>query len=307
MSETTFEGSIENILQRHDQVPGVSLTLVQDFQSYPFAFGLASVSKNEVMTTEHYLQCASLSKTVAAAFAIEYFQHRHNIPMTTSVNSLLIRYGASWKIEVSSTNTTLPKTSGDDVTLAMLINHTALGMHYVYGIPLDRYVPRPVELLDGTFATQYKYPTLYLERVPGKSFSYSGGGFVVLQYLIELIEETSIDVVTRSFLDACGLQDFTFFQLQGPLTATYATGHVRPNQEVIPPLAFPPFAAGGLCTTKALSQFLIHLAQAYHNTGGSGAIRHETARLMLGEASLVDLGSLNFMGAKVSGLLWSDH
>ena len=287
-------------MDHHPQVTGLSLTVIDNFQPLSLAFGQARVSRNEAMTTGHYLQCASLSKTVAAAFAIEYFSAR-NIPMTTSVNSLLERYGSEWKIEVNP-KLSLPRESSNNVNLSMLVNHTALGMHYVYGIPLDRYVPTPGELVSGKFADTYNYQYLYLERVPGTKFSYSGGGFVVLQHLIELMEKDTIDRITRSFLDQSGLEDFTFVQLNSPLTAIHAYGHVTPSKEVNPQLAFPPFAAGGLCTTNSLSRFLIHLAIAYQRREGSGGIRHETARLMLGESSLLDLGSLNFMGAKVISL-----
>ena len=38
--------------------------------------GFARVSSGEAMTPEHYLECASLSKTVGTAFAIEYFTNR---------------------------------------------------------------------------------------------------------------------------------------------------------------------------------------------------------------------------------------
>ena len=65
-------------------------------------------------------------------------------------------------------------------------------------------------------------------------------------------------------------------------------------------LKFPSFAAGGLCTPSALLNFLLHLTIAYNTPGGkSGAISHATARLMLGEESLVDKGSVEFMRAKV--------
>jgi CubicO group peptidase (beta-lactamase class C family) len=249
------------------------------------------------MTAEHFLQCASLSKTVAAAFAIEYFANR-GISMTESVNRLLEQANTEWRISTKP-GSHLPSSAADQVNLAMLVNHTALGMHYVFGIPIDTYIPSPKELLDGTQEKKHKYSYLYLERAPGQSFSYSGGGFVVLQYLIEEIEGTTIDNVTRSFLDRVGLKDFTFSQLNGPLHAMYVTGHITREKEVNPALVFPPFAAGGLCTPTALATFLRNLGRAYHDPQGYGGIQHATARLMLGDETLLDLGALDFMGAKV--------
>ncbi len=184
----------------------------------------------------------------------------------------------------------------DEVNLSMLVNHTALGMHYVYGIPLSSKMPTPVELLSGV--KEYGYENLLLERVPGVKFSYSGGGFVVLQYLLEEMERRSIDLITRDFLDRCGLVDFVFSQLSSPLSTKFAHGHLTLEKEV-QPLAFPPLAAGGLCTPTALATFLCHLALAYRNEEGSGGISHRTAVRMLGEDALLDLGAKDFMGAKV--------
>lgn len=63
----------------------------------------------------------------------------------------------------------------------------------------------------------------------------------------------SIDEITRSFLDSVGLQDFYFTQLIAASShSNFAYGHITPEQEV-EPLAFPPFAAGALCTPKALA------------------------------------------------------
>lgn len=284
--------NLAQILSKHPQVPGVSIALIDGSRISTHVAGSARDKTKEAMTCDHFLQCASLSKTIAAAFAIEYFARR-GLGMDTSANSLLSACGSKWVIKSNSV-----LHCAEDVTLAMLINHTALGMHYVYGIPLSERAPSPEELLDGR-AQRYKYHPLFLERAPGQSFSYSGGGFVVLQHLIETMEGgRSIDIITRSFLNACGLSDFTFTQMAGPSHAKYAYGHLDRNKEV-PSLAFPPFAAGGLCPSKALARFLLHLFAAYQHPAGSGAISNRTARLMLSEGSLVDRGAMEFMGAKV--------
>lgn len=64
-------------------------------------------------------------------------------------------------------------------------------------------------------------------------------------------------------------------------------------------MKFPPLAAGGLCTSNSLLSFLIHLSKAYKDPGGSGGISHRVATSMLSEDVLLDLGSIEFMRAKV--------
>lgn len=115
----------------------------------------------------------------------------------------------------------------------MLVNHTALGMHYVYGIPIQRCVNdavRPINLLEGSgLPALYGYKRLYLEKPAGSKFSYSGGGFVVLQYLLEEMEQQPIETLTRPFLDKCGLRDFVFSQcmLFSPYYAALHTVHTN--------------------------------------------------------------------------------
>lgn len=173
-------------------------------------------------------------------------------------------------------------------------------MHYVYGIPINKEFPSAVKLLDGSIEKEFGYSSLLVERLPGESFSYSGGGFVVLQYLIEEMEKDTIENITRPFLDLCGLENFTFKQFSDPIKNRYAYGHKTFKEEVDPPLAFPPFAAGGLCPPSSLACFLVHLAIAYSDKSGSGPISHETAILMLDDKHLIDKGAIDFMGAKVN-------
>jgi len=272
-----------------------------------YAIGLARFLTNEYMTEHHYLQCASLSKTIAAAFSIDYFNKR-NISMTTSVNALLRSIHSQWIITSSSSSSSSSNSSHctydpEEVTLSMLINHTALGMHYVYGIPFTQSLTlQPLQLLDGTYS-HIGYKPLVLDRHPGVRFSYSGGGFVVLQYLLETMEGKSIDEMTREYLDGCGLHEFTFTQskaISSSSSVLIAYGHKSLQEEVIP-LVFPPLAAGALCPSSSLASFLVHLTTAYHNKNdGSGSISYNVARQMLGEDSMIDLGAFDFMGAQVA-------
>jgi len=286
------EGPLFDILKRHPDVAGVSLGLIVGNEIGGVSLGYARVSTEEIMTPLHYLECASLSKTVATAFALEYFGKRGICFHSTPVNVLLEQAGSPWRI-------TLPPggVGGVDwpnqVVLSMLVNHTALGMHYVYGIPIsDLPMPSSLQLLDGSCDSRYGYKRLFIERQPGESFSYSGVGFVVLQHLIECFESEpmavgngkSIEDITRPWLDACGLLDFTFSN-----ESSYcAFGHLTRRKEVAPNdggrLAFPAFAAGGLCTPTALATFLSVLSQAYDSTQAHSPnayphpISHQTAR-----------------------------
>ena len=107
------------------------------------------------MTSATWLQIASLSKTLGTAFALEVFAARGIDPATTRVNALLGTLGVDWRLEDDDALMMATATScADAVTLAQLVNHTALGMHYVPGVPLSRDggMPAARALLEGAHA-----------------------------------------------------------------------------------------------------------------------------------------------------------
>lgn len=249
-----------------------------------------------------WLQQASLSKTIASAFAIEYFNAR-GIDMDTPVNAIFRQAGSSFQLR---SRPGCPRPWAESVQLKHLVNHTSLGMHYVYGVPVNRHggMPCPKELLEGVHERELGYAPLLVEKQPGTDFSYSGGGFVVLQHLLEEIEQRDIESIMRPFLDGCDMDDFSFDQpSQGRCDpgAARAEGYAddgRPVAEGVP-LMFPPLAAGGHGTPLALASFLRHLSLAYNNPNGSGCISNSTARQMLGDENLVDLGCRDFMQSEM--------
>jgi len=330
------DGDFAGILRRHGDVAGVSLGLICNYDVCGVSLGYARVSTGEAMTPEHYLECASLSKTVATAFALEYFRDKGIDFHSTPTNVMLERAGSPWRIalppvaaDTSSEKSPVDVSWPNQVTLAMLVNHTALGMHYVHGIPMSdvsppKSFPDSLDFLDGTNEVKYGYKKLFIVRQPGATFEYSGGGFIVLQHLIECLEfgndsksgqgqgithRKTIEEITRPWLDSVGLRDFTFSNQ----SSYCAFGHLQRRKEVAPTdggrLAFPAFAAGGLCTPTALATFLAILSQAYQqpieSTPASAnssvtnrsprSVSHQTALDMLGESALQDKGAVAFI------------
>lgn len=124
------ESELENVLKKHPDVPGASISIICNnfHEIINISAGYSRVKYHEKMNNEHYLQCASLSKTIATAFSIEFFKSK-GISMKKSVNDLLKFIGSSWRLSKAKSI----KQYGinpDKVTLSMLVNHTALGNKY---------------------------------------------------------------------------------------------------------------------------------------------------------------------------------
>lgn len=260
--------------------------------------GTADEALGIPMTPSTWVEVASLSKTIAAAFALEYFGAR-GVSMETPVNAMLEAAGSSFRLRSAPD---CPPEWADAVQLRHLVDHTGLGMHYVRGIPRDRAVPSALALISGAHASDLGYEALRVAKEPGKRFGYSGGGFLVLQHLLEALEGDHIDAVARDFLDACGMRDFSF-RPEDPGRSRVATGYFDDGRPVPGGrLNFPALAAGGIGTTRSLAAFWRCVTDAYAAPGlRSGApgrpISHATAAAMLDTAA--DKGSGAFMNAKM--------
>ena len=186
------------------------------------------------------------------------------------------------------------------MTLANLVNHTGLGMHYVHGFPLDSPLPSALQLISGSQATPAPggYACLDLVKEPGTEFGYSGGGFLVLQHLLEARESRPMADLLKPFLAAsfpATSTDISFDQ-EEIARAEHAIGYRDGGGPVQGGrLQFPPLAAGASGSAEALLAWLSQLATAYTEPGGCGPISHATAKAMLSPGP--DQGSLRFMAA----------
>lgn len=279
---STIEG-----LRRSHKIPGVQLAIARDGHIQSLSFGEAAKEMTKVEQST-FFQLASLSKTIASAFAIEFF-HRRGIHLDATVNALFEQAGSTFRI-TSSVN----REWADAVTLRDLMRHTALNIHYVKGFPLVGEMPRAGSIIQNP--AQFQYEALDVLDRPGTRFRYSGGGFLVLEHLIETLSGQKIQDVSASFLDDLGLRHLSFEQ-SSIAGLQYARGY-QTNLEEIPGarLKFPAFAAGALGTASDMLKFLVHMGQAYQNLDSTSSISHDTAVEMLFGT---DLGSLEFMGCRI--------
>ena len=290
--------ALDALLKEHS-VAGLSIAVLrQDGAIVTQVAGLATREPAVAMFDSTWLEIASLSKTFAAAFCVEYFRPL-GVAMDAPVNTLLRDAGSTF---VLTSDAGQPPEWAEGVTLAQLVNHSGLGMHYVNGVPLSLPMPPVRELISGSEAAPapYGYASIDLIKQPGTAFGYSGGGFLVLQYLLELREKKPIAEIMQPFLRTGGtaVSLGLSFDTKDVPGKHYAEGY-REDLSVVQDgrLQFPPLAAGALGTPAALLDWLRQLALAYKAPGGCGGISHDTAVQMLTAGP--DLGSEAFMRARV--------
>ncbi len=271
---------LESLLQKHGVKGAMVSVSSSENASELFTLG-------EGVTPETWFELASLSKSVASAFALEYFAKK-KIPLSTPVNTLFEKTSSPFRLKTKENG---PSEWAQNVTLSHLMNHSALNMHYVNGVPASKTMPPIEDFLEGN--NDYNYPPVRVIHPPGEVFQYSGGGFLVLEHLIEALEKKSIPELTRPFLNDLGMKNFSFEQKNLP-GQDYARGHLDSGAEVEGGRKmFPAFAAGAMGNASSMEAFLKHLTKAFHSLDGSGPLSHDTAIQMLYGK---DLGCRRFMG-----------
>jgi allantoicase/malate synthase/CubicO group peptidase (beta-lactamase class C family) len=296
---SAMETPLESFAKQYGIV-GASITInaTQDLYIGERVRAESSATSSFPVSGNTLFQLASLSKTLATAFALEYFR-RHGISLQSTVHSILAQTASPYRI---------PGPWGDQVTLEHCLNHSALSMHYVNGISGSQ-MPTALQLLQGA----HGYAPIEVRAQPGTQFGYSGGGFIVIEHLLDALEEVrggSLPLLLKKFARELGCDHLSFDPL-GREGDEIANGYLDSGESVpggmlhvggvhVGRLHFPSFAAGALSTSGDMARFLQHLTNAFHSLEGSGPISHETAvRMLQGSNTGRDLGSLAFMGCSM--------
>ena len=253
-------------------VPGLSVAIVEGGELVAEqAFGNARAG--EPLRTDHLLQAASLAKPLTACAVLRLVEQR-KAAMDAPVNSML----RTWKIESGEHPV-------DRITLRRVLCHCAgLSIPDYPGLPPSLPVPTIRASLQGVTGQP-----LTLIAPPGAGFAYSGGGYALLQLLIEeLTGEGFAAHMARTLFAPLAMYRSTF-DPESPLAAFAASGHDNTGA-ALPFYRFDAAAAAGLlCTAADLARFLCALI--------AGSVLGETARRVL-LAPAVDTGGVDGLWPK---------
>jgi len=242
--------------ERMDQlnVPAVSVAVIENGEiAWAKAWGQADVATGRSAETTTLFQAASISKPVAATAMLSLVQDGR-LDLDTDVNTYL----TSWKVPESSLTRRAP------VTLREIVTHTAgFTVHGFPGYARSAVIPTAVEVLDGDGNT----PPVTVATLPGSTFSYSGGGYTVMQQLlVDVTGEPFAALMQERVLGPVGMRRSTYAQpLPEARWSEAATGYradgtpVEENWHV-----YPEQAAAGLWTTPTdLATWGLAIQHAY--------------------------------------------
>ena len=220
-------------------VPGLSIAIVEGGELVAEqAFGNARAG--EPMRTDHLLQAASLAKPLTACAMLRLIEQR-KAALDAPVNALL----RSWQVESAGHPV-------EKITLRRVLCHCAgLSTPDYPGLPPSLPVPTIRASLQGVAGLP-----LTLIAAPGSGFAYSGGGYALLQLLIEELTGEGFAAHMARTLFAPLAMYRSSFDPESPLAAFAATGHDA-DGAALPFYRFDAAAAAGLlCTAADLARFL---------------------------------------------------
>jgi CubicO group peptidase (beta-lactamase class C family) len=213
--------------------PGLAVALVwRGRVAWAAGYGVAGQATGEPVTPATRFQAASVSKPVTA-WGVLRLVEQGRIGLDEPVVGHLRR----WRPPPSPFRP-------DRITVRRLLSHTAgLSVHGYVGQTLDRPLP-PIEAsLAGEAGGSFPVELL---DTPGRRWLYSGGGYSVLQLLVEeLTGRPFADVMQTEVLEPLGMTASSF---RWHRTAATARPHDAEGGQ-LPDFAFAEQAAAGLVTT----------------------------------------------------------
>lgn len=221
-------------------VPGVQITVIDgDRIAWSRGFGARDASGAPV-TTQTRFQAASLSKPIATLGVLRLVAQG--------------RLGLDDDVRRHLRSVTLAPTPFLDsgtVTPRLLLSHRAgVAVSGFLGYPQGEPVPTLAQIIAG--AKPANHPALVVDAVPGRDNRYSGGGYTVMEQVLEDVSGQSFPAfLAREVLAPLGMTRSTYESLSPEAVDDIARGHHGSGQPLVGGWrTHPEHAAASLWTTS---------------------------------------------------------
>lgn len=249
-------------------VPGISIAVFDNGQiQWAKGYGVTDKSSTEPIDTTTLFQAASVSKPLTTV-ALMKLAEENKIQLDEDINLQL----TSWQLPANDfTNET-------KVTPRLIAGHMGgLSVQGFVGYKQTDKIPGLVEILNGVAPANSKPVRAVIK--PGVKQQYSGGGFTVLQLLLEEKTKQSFSSLMKEMvLQPAGMNRSLFaVRLPDSLQTRFAksNGNAANGGYNV----YPEQAAAGLWTTPSdLATFMINVGNSYRE--GKGILQQKTVQGM---------------------------
>jgi CubicO group peptidase (beta-lactamase class C family) len=248
-----LDNRVPELLLRY-QVPSAVVSVVRNRRVVTRTWGIADIAGGRRPSDTTLYNVASISKVVTA-WGVMGLVERGRVDLDAPIS----RYVTRWRLP--------PSGADSEVTVRRLLSHTSgLAMPAVPWYGPEVSVPPLPDMLSDPAA-----PLTLADR-PGAAYHYSGGGYALLQLLIEEVSGMSYEAfISDNVFRPLGMAHSTF---RTPTAGDDAATPYDEGLRVLPHYRFAAVAAAGLYTTAA---DLARLASASAVADlGSGVLRAST-------------------------------
>lgn len=286
-----LDARIQRLMERR-HVPGVSIAVINDSEiEWAKGYGVLEAGGDEPVTTDTLFQAASVGKPLTAAATL-HFVEQGLLNLDEDVNDALV----SWKVPENEF------TTQEKVTLRRLLSHSAgVTVHGFQGYTQGQELPTLQQILDGE--PPANTPPIRVELIPRTQRRYSGGGYMIVQQLLEdVVGKPFSEIMRETVFEPIGMTSSLYTApLPEALRSRTATAHTANGQPALDKwYDLPEFGAGGgLWTTSSdLARFAIEIMLS--RTGESNRVLSQE---MVGEMlTPQDVDLLQGLGL---GVLWN--
>lgn len=274
----------------HYNVPGVAIAILRDGRAESVrGYGAAIVDQSRPIGPDTLFSVGSVSKIATAALCMRLVADGR-LALDQDVNRWLRR----WKVPAG------PTRDAAAVTLRMLLSHTAgFNLHGFKDFPPAAPIPTLLQTLNGASPA----PNRSLARIDaaGSRTRYSGGGYMVVQALVEdLMNAPFGDVARQHLFGPLGMIRSRFIAALEPGTADVAWAHDEAGKLAALPRgwqSFPELAPSGLWTSAADLVRLIQALGASHRGASRAYLPRALATEMMTPVSPGTFG----LGPRLAG------
>jgi CubicO group peptidase (beta-lactamase class C family) len=255
-------------LMESSGTPGAVIISIDGDNLSRYEYGFCDKSKGRAMTADTVMQVGSISKSVTAWGVMKLVENGR-----IELDSPVEKYIKSWHLPES-------KYGSNGVTIRRLLSHTAgLSLQGYAGVKPGDKLPSIQESLSGKTGGA---GDVRIVCEPGSYFLYSGGGYTLLQLMIEEVSGMPfVEYMEKEVLKPLQMND-SAFELKEELKPRTSRAYGVLGQE-LPNYLFTEKAAAGLDTTaNDLAKFAMAGMTGFGSSrqSGVGVLKPETVALM---------------------------
>lgn len=235
--QVRMDNTIPSLMEKNN-VPGLAIAIIENNKIIlKKGYGFADIENETPVTPQTGFNIGSVSKTVTA-WGVMKLVESGQIDLDEPIENYLTR----WKIPESEFDKS-------KVTVRNILSHTAgISVHGYPGFHPDTELPSLEQSLDGENGPVRENAPVKLIHEPDTRFNYSGGGFTILQLLIEEVTGKPFSEYMEEAIFASLKMNHTSFTISEDILKSSAAPYDEEGKEIYLE-RFTAKAAAGLHTT----------------------------------------------------------